>query len=99
MSDPAVMAALPDHLRTLRTQVEEHAPVFGPTAALRWTLLTLLDACEFAARQFAALTPLGAPAQQQVHAQLGDRSPVIEEPLVPRRTGHDPRLPGRRPHP
>ncbi|MGH1574340.1 hypothetical protein ACRAWG_31425 [Methylobacterium sp. P31] len=44
-----------------------------------------------------AMTP--EPMQQQFHAPLGDRSPVVEEPCVPRRTGHDPRLPGKRPHP
>ncbi|MGU3476428.1 hypothetical protein [Methylobacterium sp. D48H] len=96
MSVGAFVTTLPGHFSTLRKGIEEHVPETAVNAILRNGLIALLGWAEAMAHALVAMTP--AAAQQQFHAPLGDRSPVVEEPLVPRR-GHDPRLPGNRPHP
>lgn len=105
MSDPAAISALPGLLRAARELVERDAPG-GPLSSLRWTLLGLLLGAEVTAEQIVALAPMAAlmdppehPGPRQFHAPLGDRSPVVEEPRVPRFGSRDSRLPGKRPHP
>jgi hypothetical protein len=105
MSDPATLRALPDLLRAARLAVEEHAPSDGLAGFYRAAVATWLFAVELLAERLvdalpAAPSPARRPQQQQAfYAPLGDRTPVIEEPLVPRFSGRDPRLPGKRPHP
>lgn len=103
MADPAAIAALPGLLRAARLSVEEHAPTDGPAGFYRAAVATWLFAVELLAEQLVAAMPEPAPRrqqeQQQFHAPFGDQSPVIEEPRVPRFSGRDPRLPGKRPHP
>ncbi|KQS81713.1 hypothetical protein ASG32_02895 [Methylobacterium sp. Leaf361] len=97
MSDGAFVTTLPTHFATLREGVEKHVPSTAANVLVRNGLLTLLVWAERMAEMLAEKTP--APAQRQFHAPLGDRSPVVEEPLVPRHSSRDPRLPGNRPHP
>ncbi len=97
MSDGAFVTTLPTHFATLREGVEKHVPETAVNAIIRKGLIALLGWAEAMAHALVSITP--APAQQQFHAPLGDRSPVVEEPRVPRRAGNDPRLPGNRPHP
>ena len=103
MSEPAAITALPGLLRAARLSVEEHVPSDGLAGFYRATVATWLFAVELLAEQLVAAMPAPAPRrqqeQQQFHAPLGDRLPVIEEPLVPRFSGRDPRLPGKRLHP
>jgi hypothetical protein len=101
MSDPAAITALPGLPRATRESVEAY-PASGPVVALKWTLLGLLIGAEVTAEQIVALAPIVAVAAgsdhagiRQVHAPLAENA----EPMVPRRTGTDPRLPGKRPHP
>ncbi|MDE3749426.1 hypothetical protein [Methylobacterium radiotolerans] len=97
MSDGAFVTTLPAHFATLREGVEKHVSSTAANVLVRNGLLTLLIWAERMAEMLAEKTP--APAQQQLHAPLGDRSPVVEEPRVPRHSSRDPRLPGNRPHP
>lgn len=105
MSDPAAIAALPGLLRAARLSVEEHAPSDGLAGFWRTTVATSLYGVELMAECLvAAMGPSPVPVrrqqeQQAFYAPLGDRSPVIEEPRVPRYGSRDPRLPGKRPHP
>jgi len=98
MSDPAAITALPGLLRATRESVEAY-PASGPVVALKWTLLGLLIGAEVTAEQIVALAPIAAGSDhagiRQVHAPLAENA----EPMVPRRAGIDPRLPGKRPHP
>ncbi|MFB0490222.1 hypothetical protein ABIE45_002808 [Methylobacterium sp. OAE515] len=98
MSDGAFVTTLPKHFSALSKGVEAHVPETPVNRLARGGLLILLGWAESMALTLVATTP-APPAQQQFHAPLGDRSAVVEEPCVPRRLGHDPRLPGRRPHP
>lgn len=98
MSDGAFVTTLPKHFSALRKGVEAHVPETAVNRLSRNGLLILLGWAESMALTLVATTP-EPPVQQQIHAPLGDRSAAVEEPLVPRRGGHDPRLPGRRPHP
>lgn len=97
MSNGAFVTTLPEHFSTLRQGVEKHIPETAVNAVIRTGLIALLGWAEAMAHALASITP--APVQQQFHAPLGAREPVIEEPRVPRRAGTDPRLPGKRPHP
>ena len=106
MSDPATIAALPGLLRAARLSVEEHAPADGLAGLWRPIVATWIFAAELASEQLVAAIPEAATArpraqqeQQAFYAPLGDRTPLIEEPRVPRHAGRDPRLPGKRPHP
>lgn len=106
MSDPATIAGLPALLRAARLSVEEHAPDEGVAGFWRAALATTLFGVEMMADCLVAAIPEATEArhrpqqhQQSFYAPLRDRSPVVEEPLVPRRDGRDPRLPGNRPHP
>jgi hypothetical protein len=106
MSDPATIAALPALLQAARRSVEEHAPEDGVAGFWRAALATTLCGVEMMAECLVAAIPEAVLTsrrpqqhQQSFYAPLGDRSPVIEEPLAPRCRGHDPRLPGKRPHP
>ncbi|AYO85356.1 hypothetical protein [Methylobacterium brachiatum] len=101
MSSPAAITALPGLLRVTREAVEAYAPA-GPVVALKWTLLGLLLAAEVTAEQIVALAPVAAVAAGSDHAGIRQvHTPLAEnaEPMVPRRTGRDERLPGKRPHP
>lgn len=97
MSDGAFVTTLPTHFATLREGVEMHVPETAVNVLVRNGLLTLLVWAERMAVMLAEKTP--APAQQQLHPPLNNWSQPVEEPCVPRRHGHDPRLPGNRPHP
>ncbi|MET3483147.1 hypothetical protein [Methylobacterium sp. 1973] len=97
MSDGAFVTTLPTHFASLREGVEQHVPETAVNAVIRKCLLALLGWAKGLALALVAMTP--APAQQQFHAPLRNRSPVVEEPRVPRHAGRDPRLPGNRPHP
>lgn len=97
MSDGAFVTTLPGHFSTLRKGIEAHVPETAVNAILRNGLIALLGWAEAMAHALEAMSP--APAQQQFHVPLGDRSPVVEEPRVPRHADRDPRLPGNRPHP
>ena len=99
MSDPAALAAVPGLIRATRLSVEENAPT-GAIAYAAWAgLLFSLVCCEDMATNLVRLVPEARNAArqppQQVHAPIGESV----EPLVPRWTGHDPRLPPGRPHP
>ncbi|MDH2313363.1 hypothetical protein [Methylobacterium brachiatum] len=98
MSNGAFVTSLPEHFSALRQGVETHVPETAVNAVIRTGLIALLGWAEAMALTLVATTP-APPAQQQFHAPLGDRSPVVEEPRVPRRAGTDSRLPGKRPHP
>jgi len=98
MSDGAFVTTLPRHFSTLRKGIEAHVPETAANRPFRMCLVALLGWAEGLALALVAMTPT-PPVQQQFHAPLGARSPLIEEPLVSRRDGHDPRLPGGRPHP
>ncbi|XYD08840.1 hypothetical protein R1A27_28530 [Methylobacterium sp. NMS12] len=98
MSDGAFVTTLPEHLSTLRQSSELHVPQTPVNGLLRKCLLLTLGRAEVLSMGLASVTPAPA-AQQQFHAPLGERSPAVEEPRVPRHSGHDPRLPGNRPHP
>lgn len=98
MADGAFVTTLPGHFSTLREGIEAHVPETAVNAILRNGLIALLGWAEAMAHALVAMTPVPA-AQQQFHAPLGDRSPIVEEPRVPRHAGRDPRLPGNRPHP
>ncbi|MEE7505196.1 hypothetical protein [Methylobacterium mesophilicum] len=97
MADSAFVTTLPGHFSILREGIEAHVPETAVNAILRNGLIALLGWAEAMAHALVAMTP--APAQQQFHAPLSERSPVVEEPLVPRHSSRDPRLPGNRPHP
>ncbi|KAA0122148.1 hypothetical protein CIW48_19300 [Methylobacterium sp. P1-11] len=97
MSDGAFVTTLPAYFATLREGVEKHVPETAVNAIIRKGLITLLGWAEAMAHALVSITP--TPLQQRFHAPLGDRSPVVEEPRVPRHSGRDPRLPGSRPHP
>ena len=97
MSNGAFVTSLPEHFSALRQGVETHVPETAVNAIIRKGLIALLGWAEAMAHALVSITP--APAQQQFHAPIGDRSPVVEEPRVPRRAGTDSRLPGKRPHP
>ena len=106
MSSPATIATLPGLLRAAREAVEAHAPSDGLVGLWRPIVSTWIFAAELAAEQLVAAIPEAATArpraqqeQQSFYAPLGDRSPLIEEPRVPRFGSRDPRLPGKRPHP
>ena len=99
MSDPAALAAVPGLIRATRLSVEENAPRDGRAGFERTTVLFSLLCAEVAAELLVELLPETHDAlrrpPQQVHAPIGESV----EPLVPRWTGHDTRLPPGRPHP
>ncbi len=99
MSNPAALAAVPGLIRATRLSVEANAPNGGLARAAWAALLFGLLYCEDMADRLVRLVPEAANAprqpQQQVHAPVGESV----EPMVPRWTGHDARLPPGRPHP
>lgn len=97
MADPAALAAVPGLIRATRLSVEANAPVGGMVGVGRALLVYTLICAEDLAEGLVRSVPEARPRQppQQVHAPIGESV----EPLVPRWTGHDTRLPPGRPHP
>ena len=98
MSNSAVLAALPGLIRATRLSVEENAPRGGLAGYRRAVLIGWLIYAETTAELLVEAVPEAAAAPhrppQQIHAPIGKSV----EPLVPRRAGHDGRLPPGRPH-
>ncbi len=99
MSDPAALAAVPGLIRAVCLSVEASAPTGGMAGVSRAMLIYVLHYAEHLAESLVLSVPEARDAPrrppQQIHAPIGESV----EPLIPRWTGHDTRLPPGRPHP